>query len=428
MSLRLGTLIKSDLLRSKGRFAVVGAGIAGGVSVLVLLGAIGAGIYQGVVEPLLPKLPLDLLKVEPRTVAIGMLAFDASTLSGGLDARAINRLAELDGVDKVFPIVSAAFPMRAEGGDAFFGHRMRTDLFATGLDPDLVKNDLAKNKSFTDPGDDTRRVPVLIARRLLDLYNSTVASAIDKPRLSEEAVIGFAFELTLGTSYARGTPDPTKVKTVVAEIVGFSDHANLVGITVPEATLRRWNKEFGKNDSPLSGAYVKTRSASDAGPVAAAIEHAGLKVDDTLKIVGAIIAIAGLIFALFAAALLSLAAFAIAQTFFLLVGERRTELAILRAMGAKRRDLRFLVLCEAMIVGVLSGLFGVILGAIGALILDALVMSVLPDVPFRPEHIVRLHPVVLSVAWMLGVLAALVGAAVPAARAASANPATALRT
>lgn len=425
---RLGTLIKSNLGRSRARFAVVGAGIAGAVATVVLLGSIGAGIYQGVIEPLLPKLPLDLLKVEPRTVAIGMLAFDASTLSGGLDARAVHRLKELEGVAEVYPIVSAGFPMRAEGGDAFFGHRMRTDLFATGLSPELVKDDLAKGKVFADPGDDTKRVPVLIARRLLDLYNTTVASAIDKPRLSEDAVIGFGFDLTLGTSYARGTPDPTKVRTVVAEIVGFSDHANLVGITVPEATLRRWNKTFGKDDSPLSGAYVKTKSPRDAGTVAAAIERAGLAVDDTLKIVGAIIAIAGLIFFLFVAALLGLAAFAIAQTFFLLVGERRTELAILRAMGAKKRDLRRLVLSEAAIVGVLSGLVGVALGAAAGLILDALVMSVLPDVPFRPEHIVRLHPAVLGIAWILGVLASLAGAIVPAMRAASANPATALRT
>ena len=56
------------------------------------------------------------------------------------------------------------------------------------------------------------------------------------------------------------------------------------------------------------------------------------------------------------------------------------------------------------------------------------IVKLLGEAGAGPEHIVRLHPVVLSVAWLLGVLAALVGAAVPAARAASANPATALRT
>jgi cell division protein FtsX len=425
---RLGTLIKKDLSRSKGRLSIVGAGVAGGVAVVVLLGSIGFGLYRGVVEPLLPKLPLDLLKVEPRTVSIGVLAFDASSLSGGLDTRSMNRLRELDGVAAVYPIVGASFPMRAEGGDAFFGHRMRTDLFATGLASELVSGDVAKGKVFTDPGDDTKRVPVLIARRLLELYNTTVASAIDKPRLSEEAVLGFAFELTLGTSYARGTPDPSRVKTVVAEIVGFSDHANLVGITVPEATLRRWNKDFGKDEPPLSGAYVKTKSAGDAGSVAAAIEGAGLAVDDTLKIVAAVIALAGLVFALFVGSLLGLAAFAIAQTFFLLVGERKTELAILRAMGAKKSDLRRLVLAEAVVVGVVAGVAGVAIGSAGALILDAIVMSLLPEIPFRPEHIVSLHPIVLGLAWLLGVLSALAGAWFPALRASGANPATALRT
>src|SRR5262245_40454819 len=100
--MRLSTLIQSDLSRSKGRFAVVGAAVAAGVAIVVLLGAIGIGIYRGIVQPLLPKLPLDLLKVEPRTVNLGMLAFDASQLSGGLDARAIERLRAIEGIRDVY--------------------------------------------------------------------------------------------------------------------------------------------------------------------------------------------------------------------------------------------------------------------------------------------------------------------------------------
>ena len=59
--------------------------------------------------------------------------------------------------------------------------------------------------------------------------------------------------------------------------------------------------------------------------------------------------------------------------------------------------------------------------------LDAAVMASLPDVPFRPEHVVALDLRVLALAWALGALAALVGAWVPAARASSASPASALR-
>jgi putative ABC transport system permease protein len=422
---RLGTLIAADLARSKRRLVVVVLAVAASVGVVVLLGGLVSGIHRHVVEPLLPELPLDLLKVEPKTLSVGLIAFDSSSLAGGgLDDAAVARLGQIDGVKKVYPVVAAAFPMRAEGGEGFIGHRMHTDVFATGVAPELVAADIAKGYVFEDGSDD--KVPVLVARRLLDLYNTTVASAIDKPRLSPDMIIGFEFELVLGASYARGTPDEAKVKRTTAQIVGLSDQATLVGITVPEATIRRWNRDHAAK-SPLSAAYVQTEGANTAGRVARAIEKAGFTVDDTAKIVGAAIAVAGVLIGMFGGTLLLLSAFAIAQTFFLLVGERRLELAILRALGAKRRDLRRMVLLEAAVVGVVGGILGVLLGCTAALVLDQVIVARIPDIAFKPEHVVALPPLLIASAFLLGLAASLMGAAVPAARAAAANPASALR-
>lgn len=425
--MRLGTLLGRDLARSRRRLTMVSVAVAASVAVVVLFVALGLGLHQNVVAPLLPRLPLDLLHVEPRTVSVGLLAFDSGKLlGGGLDAQAVERLRRIEGVQKVYPVVSAAFPMHAEGGEGFLGRRLRTDVFATGVDPELVQKDIARGYSFEDRAEG--KIPVLVSRRLLDLYNTTVAPAIEKPRLSAEMVVGFEFQITLGASYSRGTPDPDKVGRVVAQVVGVSDQATLVGITVPAATLQRWNAAFGRPESPISGAYVKTTNPAAAGPVARAVEQAGLQVDETPKIVGAALTIAGVLGGLFAGTLLVLSAFGIGQTFFLLVAERRLELAILRALGARRRDLRRLVLIEAAVVGLLGGVVGTALGALAASGLDALVVNRLPDLPFKPSSLVALPPGLLLGAVLLGVAAALLGAAVPAAQAAAANPASALRT
>lgn len=424
--MRLATLVGRDLARSRRRLLVVALAVAGSVALLVLLGSVSLGIYRGVVEPLLPKLPLDLLKVEPRTVSVGFLAFDSGDLGGGLNEDALAQLEKVEGVEAVYPVVGAGFPMRAEGGEGFIGRRLRTDVFATGVAPELVKHDVADGLAFEDPGEGGGTVPVLVARRLLDLYNTTVAPALKKPRLSEEAVIGFEFQLTVGSSYARGTPNPRLVERHLAQIVGFSDQATLVGVTVPEATLRRWNARFDEED-PLAGAYVRTKRPEDAGRVGAAIEALGLDVDDTAKVVGAALAVSAGLGGLFAGTLLFFSAFAIAQTFFLLVAERRMEMAILRAVGARRRDLRTLILLEALVVGALGAALGLIAGAALALALDAIVIGSLPDIPFKPSSIVSLSPALLFAVTALGVLAALIGAAIPAAQAARANPASALR-
>ena len=422
--MRVATLLKRDLARSGRRLVGVAVAIGASVAVVVVLAAVGLGVYDGVVRPLLPRLPIDLLKVEPRTLNVGLLAFDATDLTGGLDDRQVERLRKLEGVEAVYPIVGTAFGMRASGGEGFVGRRIRTDVFATGLSDALVADDVAEGYRFVDTTDGP--VPVIVARRLLELYNTTVAPAIQKPRLSPQAVIGFQFKLILGRSLAKGTPDPSKVQTLTAQIVGLSDQANLVGITVPEATLRRWNSEFGR-PSPLSGAFIRTRSPTDVGAVARQAERVGLTVDETPKIIGAGLAIGAGLIGLFALVLVVLAAFSIAQTFFRLVAERRTELTILRALGARRRDLRRLVLSEAALVGLAGGLGGTIVGVAAAWGLSLLVSSGLPELPFTPERLVAMPPLLWGVGVTLGVVASVLGAWWPANRAAAADPATALR-
>lgn len=413
-------LLTRDLSRSKKKLSVVTAAVALGVSLVVLFGSVGLGLYRGVLLPLLPRLPLNSLEVKPKTVAVGFLAFEG----GELDASVLERLRRIQGVTAAYPVLGAAFPMLAEGGEGFLGKRMRTDLFATGIAPGLVQADVFPGKRFEDRSEGP--VPVLVSRRLLELYNSTVSRAIDKPKLSAEAVVGFQFQLVLGASYARGTPDPSQVQTLVAEIVGFSDHATMVGVTVPEATMIRWNQRYGK-ESPLTSVHLQLQSPSDAGPVSSAVEQLGLLVDETPKLVGTGLAIGAGLGGLFAAVLLLLAGFGIAQSFFLLVAERRMELSILRALGARRRDVFRLVMFQALLVGLLGGLLGTLLGMAVGLGLERWVLGHLPALPFVPDRLIAWPPSLLLGATVLGLLSAALGAWFPAQKAAGADPGASLR-
>ncbi|MFF4816059.1 ABC transporter permease [Kitasatospora sp. NPDC001309] len=60
------------------------------------------------------------------------------------------------------------------------------------------------------------------------------------------------------------------------------------------------------------------------------------------------------------------AVFVVGGTFALSIAQRRRELALLRLIGATRRQLRALVLREALVVGVLASAAGCALGAVGA--------------------------------------------------------------
>ena len=418
-------LLQRDLSRHRARLAGIGLAVAASVAVVVLLGAVAFGLHRYVLKPLLPQLPLELLKVEPRTVSLGLFAFDTSGGGGGLAPNVLNDLEHLDGVTHVYPVVGARVPLRAEGGEGFIGRRLRTDVFASGLPLELVKDELAKGQVFEDRPDGP--VPVIVARRLLELYNTTVAPALNKPKLSERVAIGFEFVLQLGRSASGGSVHPAKFRSVRAQIVGFSDRASLAGITVPEATVRRWNQEF-EFESTITGAWVRLRAPRYAGPVSRRIEQRGLHVDSTPKLVGAALSVGGALFGLFSGLLLLLSAFAIAQVFFLMVAERKTELAILRALGARRTDLAQLVLLEAFVVGLIGGGVGVGAGSLIAVALNAGVLASLPDLPFQPEALIYLSPGLIGFGWSLGVAAAVGGAALPAVFASRADPARALRT
>ncbi|MFW6206351.1 MAG: ABC transporter permease [Gemmatimonadota bacterium] len=65
--------------------------------------------------------------------------------------------------------------------------------------------------------------------------------------------------------------------------------------------------------------------------------------------------------------------FVIGNIMLISVGERRAEIGLRKAVGARRRDIRFQFLLEVVVVTVIGGLSGVLLGLVGAAILGRLI-------------------------------------------------------
>ncbi|SOB88953.1 ABC transporter permease [Streptomyces sp. 1331.2] len=124
----------------------------------------------------------------------------------------------------------------------------------------------------------------------------------------------------------------------------------------------------------------------------------------------------------FAGISLFIASFLIVNTFTMLVARRSREIALLRAIGAQRRQVARSVLLEALLVGLLASAAGFLLGLA--------IASVLPDL--LGDGLPR-GPLVIGPGSVLAALAVGVGVTVPAAwlpsrRAARIAPIEALRT
>jgi len=443
MSALLAALL-ADLQRDRRGLALAALGVAIGVAALTFILAAGRGAERAVVDELHSRTPINVVRVEPRVgIAIGPLRWDAGgLLTPAVDASAVDALRRVDGVAAVYPLASAGFPMRAQGGKGVLGHDVYMDMFAYGVDPAFVAADLDPAR-FQDPGDDSGApppgsapgspmpadagpvVPVVVSTQLLSIYNRTVAPAVGAPRFSAEAVIGFSFELFLGESYSTGR-NPNRRK-VTARIVGVSPRVPLAGITLPIATLERWNRALAPDRKPVySAAYVETRSPRDVDAVVRRADALGLVVDESARLVGGIIRGTTAALSLIAALILAVAGLHTAQTFEARTRTRRKEIALLRALGAARRDVLGLFAGEALLVGLIGALVGVAAGLAGAWAAAAALRQALSALPFAPTQLVAVDALVVGLPIGAALLAALLGGLGPARRAARLDPAAVL--
>ena len=132
----------------------------------------------------------------------------------------------------------------------------------------------------------------------------------------------------------------------------------------------------------------------------------------------------GGVFGMFAVIALFVACLVIGNTFTIVIAQRTREMALLRCVGASRRQVFSSVIAEATVVGVIASAIGVVFGvALSALGL-ALSREFDWGMPPVPLHL-DLSSIFLPL--LLGTLATLVAAVVPARRATKVAPLAALR-
>jgi putative ABC transport system permease protein len=126
----------------------------------------------------------------------------------------------------------------------------------------------------------------------------------------------------------------------------------------------------------------------------------------------------------FAFIALFVAVFLIFNTFSMLVAQRTRELALLRAVGASRGQVRRSVLAEALVLGVLAAVLGVVGGVLVSQGLKVLLRAFGADLPSGP---LVLAPRTIVVSVVVGIVVTLISAYVPARRAAVVPPVAAMR-
>ena len=103
--------------------------------------------------------------------------------------------------------------------------------------------------------------------------------------------------------------------------------------------------------------------------------------------------------------------------------ERTKEIGILRALGARKKDITRVFNAETFIIGTCSGLLGVGIGYLLTLPVNVLLLRLT-----ELENVARLNPLHAAVLFVLSVSLTLLGGTIPARLAAKKDPVEALRT
>ncbi|MFB6265095.1 MAG: ABC transporter permease, partial [Bradymonadaceae bacterium] len=283
------------------------------------------------------------------------------------------------------------------------------------------------------------RAPIVVSPKLLEIYNSSLRKALggaagplsNLGRLSPETLVGFEVEAVFGQSYigrsAKGGTLRHRLK-----LAGFSDRAIDMGATIPIGYVRRLNRRFRGKQAARSydSIVVETRNNAAVTEVAQFVrDDLGLQLSDDYnraKRAGFLITVLTLVFDLISGLILLVAAINIAHTFLTIVLQRRREIGLMRAIGATRGDLRWLILGESTAVGLAGGLAGLAAGLGAVELIDYAFASYVADFPFKPASLFAVAPWMVAGAVGVALLFAWLGALAPAIRASRIDPAEAL--
>ena len=227
---------------------------------------------------------------------------------------------------------------------------------------------------------------------------------------------------------------PGAVRTFrLVGLVGYGDADTLAGATIVGLTLGETQAVLGtpgRVDEVVASAGPGVTPEVLAGRVAAALGP-GFRVQTQRQAIASAtssidkgFAVFGDVLLVFAGVALFVAIFLIFNTFSILLAQRARELALLRCLGATRLQLVAAVMGESAAVGVAASAVGLGVGVVLALGIRRLLSSVGIDFPATPP-VLEARTVVVSL--VVGTLATVGAALLPALRGSRTSPVAAMR-
>jgi hypothetical protein len=275
-------------------------------------------------------------------------------------------------------------------------------------------------------------IPVVLSPVLIELFNNAAASSLGMQKIDGlGAMLGVQFQLHFGDSYFAADLPQFQQSTKRAEITGFSQKAAEFGVTMPRTFVEALNARYkGATAAETYDTFIlETAGNEDVSSLIAQLDGFGMTLarrsEDAQK-AGDLLFILTVVFSFISIVILFVAGVNIMHTFLTLVTERRHEIGIMRAIGATRGDIRRLFLTEALVLGLFGGVVGNLLSYGATRLANWIGQQYLANIPFKPDEFFAYDVRVVLGGIAFACVFCLLGAFIPARRAARLDPAVVL--
>lgn len=311
-------------------------GISVGIAAILFLLSLGYGLQN---------LILNQITTSDALLSLDVTAGEIENLK--LNDDSLKQIKETAGVEKVSPLISTQGQMKISD--------ISTELMLNFADQDFFKLDgttIKKGSFYTDKEEDKNKI--IISSSALQLFN-----------LSEEEAFEKTIEFTVFV--------PTLENSNETKSVDLDQKFKIVGIIQEDSSnyaympLSLGNK-LGIND--YSKIKVKVRAESELNTARSAIMEKGYSVSalsDTIEQAKQVFNVVQIVLASFGVVALIVSAIGMFNTMTIALLERTQEIGIMKALGATSGDIWQMFLAEAVIIGFLGGLGGIIIGWAGGL-------------------------------------------------------------
>ena len=404
------------------RTALTTTGVAIGIAAMSLIVALAGGLQGALSAPALSTSQVHQIAVYPA----------ADTRTGAFDNGTLSTLAAQ-------PHVRAAWGQVAMSGTFNSGAPLAAGATAPPPSSGALISLAPLASSSSAPALSAGRLPRSDVAKEVLLSDSEAAAL---GYLSARGAIGtqVTYSAAYGAIQVPGSArnpvsKPQDLKLVVVGIVsGNAMPAGAPGGMAPYATVRDYWAALARTNGWKSGEYSTITLLADSGlaveGLRSRVESLGFQAQtfgDQFRsfedLLGKMrVALLGL-----ALVALLLACLGIANTMYTAVLERTKEIGVLKALGARAKDVLLIFVAEAALIGLAGGLVGILiavgLGRLGNTAVDRLTQSVSTG----SFDVFRTDLGVVAIGLVLAVVLSTVSGLLPALRAARQDPVRALR-